>query len=140
MQHGCHLLYVAHIVDAQYGIVLAVGFVGRHSVSRSGSPLLRVAAVQTDVAVVVLTQVTQREDVSCMVVRAAFVGYPHLYTVDCHAASYVRQRLHGCLVLVAEEVTEEEVSVLIVVGYAHLELCHLCAAFAADTLALAVLL
>ena len=89
---------------------------------------------------VVLAQVTQRQNVSRLVVCTAFVRYPHLYSVDRHAARYVGQRLHGGLVVVAEEVTKEEVPVLVVTVNVYLILRHLCAAFAAHTLALRVLL
>ena len=89
---------------------------------------------------VVLAQVTQSQYVSRLIVRPAFVRYPHLYSVDRHPARYVRQRLHGGLVVVAEEVTKEEVPVLVVTVNVHLILRHLCAAFAAHTLAFRVLL
>ena len=139
LHDGCHLLYIAHVTHAENGVVLVVRFVRRNRHIQT-CPLRRAACTQTDMLRVVLAQVTQRQDVSRLVVSTAFVRYPHLYSVDRHAARYVGQRLHGGLVVVAEEVTKEEVPVLVVTVDVYLVLRHLCTAFAAHTLALRVLL
>ena len=89
---------------------------------------------------VILAQVGQGYYVSCFIIVATFVRYPHLNTVNGYTACYVWQSFHRLLVVVAEIVTKEEVAVLIVTIYRHFEVRGLRTTFAANGLALRVLL
>ena len=62
------------------------------------------------------------------------VGHPHLHAVDGDARHHVGQFLHGGIVFLAEEGGEEEVAVLLVVRYVHLEGSHLRAALSRNAL------
>ena len=87
-----------------------------------------------------LTQVGESHDVTCLLVVTAFVGDPHLDLVDRSTRCDVRHRLHGLFVMIAEEMGEEEMAVLVVVVTRDVELRHLGTALTAHCLRLAVLL
>ena len=88
----------------------------------------------------VLAEVSEGDDVTRLVVVAALVGNPNLYLVNRHTAGYVRHGLHRALVVVAEEIGEEEMAVLIVVVAAYVKTRQLRSALAAYRLRFAVLL
>ena len=79
------------------------------------------------------TQAGQGNDVSVVLCAGTLVGNPNLYTLDGDAATYGGQRLHVVVVTFAEEVREEEVLVLLVVGGAELEGSRLLATLTAGT-------
>ena len=87
-----------------------------------------------------LAQVAECYDVTRLIVVTFLIRYPYLYLVDRYPARDVWHRRHRLLVLVAEEITEEEMSVLVVVIAADVKLRRLCSAFTAYRLCLAVLL
>ena len=88
----------------------------------------------------VLTEVGEGHDVTRLVVVTAFVGYPYFDFVNRYTGCNIRCAGHGTLVVVAEEMREEEVSVLIVTVTADVKSRHLRTTFAAHRLCLAVLL
>ena len=90
--------------------------------------------------VAVLAEVFESNDITRLVIRSAFVGNPYLNFRNLQSARYVRHCFHCFLEVVAEEMREEEVAVLIVVVSGDVEACHLCSALAADCLRFAVLL
>ena len=55
-----------------------------------------------------------KPQVSGLFVASALVGYPHFYTGDFHTARHVWQARGETIVVVAEEMAEEEVAVLVV--------------------------
>ena len=81
-------------------------------------------------------QVGESDDVTCLVVVAPFVGHPHFYLVDSYATGDIGHGRHSTLILVAEEVTQEKMSVFIVLVARYIKLGHLCAALGTDGLAL----
>ena len=88
----------------------------------------------------VFTKVRKSHNISRLVVVTAFIGDPNLYLVDRYARRNIRRTLHCFLIVVAEEMTQEEMPVLVVVITRDVELRHLCTALAAHRLSLAVLL
>ena len=100
----------------------------------------RRATPVSDGMAAVLTKVREGDDVTRLVVVAAFVGDPDLDLVDRESARYIRHRSHRLFVVVAEEMAQEEMPVLVVAIAADVKLRRLCAALAAHRLRLAVLL
>ena len=116
-----------------YGLIERVRFVVRRQAAGSAPCIyLHVLAI--------LAQVGERNDITRLVVGAAFVGYPYLDLVDCYAAGYIRHTCHRLLVAVAEEMAEEEMAVLVVGIARYIEFSHLGTAFTAHRLRLAILL
>ena len=87
-----------------------------------------------------LTEVCEGHDITRLIVCATLVRDPHFDLVDLRTRGDIRNRGHRFLVVVAEEITEEEMSVLVVVVARDVELRHLCTALTAHRLRLAVLL
>ena len=87
-----------------------------------------------------LAEVREGDDITCLVVVTPFIGHPYLDLINRHTARYIRNRSHGAFVLIAEEMAQEEMSVLVVVIAADVKLRRLCSAFTAYRLCLAVLL
>ena len=90
--------------------------------------------------VAVLTEVGERYNVTRLVVVTALIGDPYLDLVDRHTARDIRHALHRFLVVVTEEMAQEEMAVLVVTVTRDVESRHLCTAFTAHRLCLAVLL
>ena len=89
---------------------------------------------------VILTQVGQRHDITCLIIITTFVGYPHFNAVNRHTTRNIRQRLHSLLIIVAEIITQEEVAILIITINWHLKTGCLCTTFTRYGLTFRVLL
>ena len=63
----------------------------------------------------VFAEVGEGDDVAGVVVIASFVGDPDFHFCDFGAGGYEGEFGHGFVVAIAEEVSEEEVSVVVVV-------------------------
>ena len=141
--HTCQSLHDAtHLLNIAHGwitlcqcLVEGISFVVRCACARRCSPLCIL-----DMRGVILTQVCQCDYVTCLFIVRTLIGHPHLNTVNGHTARYVWQRFHSLLIVIAEVVTEEEVTVLVIVVDRHLKVRRLCATFAAHGLTLRVLL
>ena len=135
LHHSTRLLYITHPwITTRQCLVQRIGLVVWHT-RTVGCPgcLLHVCRV-------ILTQIHQRHNVTRLVIVSTFIGHPHFYTIDCHATSYIRQCLHRILILVAEIVTQEEVTILVITINRHLKTGRLRATLARYRLALAILL
>ena len=118
-----------YLVDAALGGVYLldeggverVGVVRGHGLSRRRPGSVAQSAV--------LAEVGERHDVTGVARRSGLVRHPYLHAVDLHARRQVRQCRHGLVVLLAEELRQEEVAVLLVVGGVYLEGRRLRAAF-----------
>ncbi len=88
----------------------------------------------------VFTDIGKGNNITCLIVITALIGHPHLNLIDLRSAGDVWHRCHRLLVMVAEEMREEEVAVLIVGIAGNVEFRHLRAALTAHRLGLAVLL
>ena len=130
-QRGTRLLQVAERGRTDE-LIQGVAVIIRAS-GRSATPVgYRVLAV--------FSEVREGDDVTRLVVVAAFVGDPDLNLIDRESARYIRHTRHRLFVVVAEEMTQEEMSVLVVVIAADVELRSLCATLAAHRLRLTILL
>ena len=126
------LLQVAEIGRTDRS-VQAVGVVLRRTAHRT-APTLVLGMTGT------LAEVREGDDITCLVVVTPFIGHPYLDLINRHTARDIRHAGHGAFVLIAEEMAQEEVAVLIVVVAADIEAGGLCSAFTAYRLCLAVLL
>ena len=114
VEHGRGLVDVAGAdVVVHHRLVFVVRTVRRHLHTRRAPTRIRDARA--------LTQVGQGDDAARVAGIARLVGHPQLHAVDLHTRREVGQRLHSCVVFVAEELREEEVAVLLVVGSIDLE-------------------
>ena len=130
-QCGTRLLQVAEGGRADE-LIQSVAVIIRASGRRSTPVGYRVLAV--------FSEVRKGNNIARLVVVAAFVGDPDLNLIDRESARYIRHTRHRLFVVVAEEMTQEEMSILVVVIAADVELRSLCAALAAHRLRLTVLL
>ena len=127
IEHLCGLRKVACLgVLVHDGGVLVVGPVGGDG--RAASRPLVVADVGG------LCQVGEGHDVAVVGGGGRLVGDPHLDARDGDAAGYGRQRPHVFVVLLAEEVAEEEVAVLLVLRSRELEGVVRCASLGTHAL------
>ena len=110
-----------------------VGVVRRVRQSRIRSPV--VAGKMT-----ALAKVHESDKVACLLEASAFVRHPHFYTCDFDTGSDIGQARAKTVVVVAEEMTEKEVAVLLVLVGVDSELGSLCAALAAHRLRFRLLL
>ena len=85
------------------GVALVAGIVG----TQVGRPM---ATGQ----VFVLAQIHERKNIARLVEVAALVGDPHLDSGDVDTARYQGQTLAPLVIVVAEEMAEEEVPVLVI--------------------------
>ena len=69
----------------------------------------------------VLAQVGQGYDVSGIGGIAGFVGNPHLHAVDGDARGEIRKFLHPGIIMISKILGEEEVAVLLIIGYIQLK-------------------
>ena len=90
--------------------------------------------------VITLRQVRKSYDITCLIVVAALVGDPNLNLVDRDTARDIRHGLHRLLEVIPEEMTQEEMAVLVVHIAADIEFGQLRTAFTAYRLRLTVLL
>ena len=88
----------------------------------------------------VFSQVGQSDDVAVVGGAGRLVRNPDFHALDGDSAGNGGERLHVAVVLLAEEVVQEEVAVLFVVGGRELKGVGLASAFAAYTFARAFLL
>ena len=100
----------------------------------------RRATPVSDGMAAVFSEIRKGDNIARLVVVAAFVRNPDLDLIDRDSARYIRHTRHRLFVVIAEEMTQEEMPVLVVVVAADVELGGLRAALAADRLRLAVLL
>ena len=88
----------------------------------------------------VLTKVGEGDNVSRLIVIATTVGHPYLYLGDLGTRRHEGQLGHGLVVAVAEEVTQKEVAVFVIVVDVDLEVRRLYAPLRGDGTRLGVLL
>ena len=88
----------------------------------------------------VLTEVGEGDNVSRLIVIATAIGHPYLYLGDLGTRRYEGQLGHGLVVAVTEEMTQEEVAVLVIVVDVDLEVRRLYAPLRGDGTRLGVLL
>ena len=72
-------------------------------------------------------QVGEGDDITRVIGRPSFVGHPHLQSGNLHASHDMRQRLHRLIIFLTKVMSEEEVTVLFIVGGIYLKRCCLCA-------------
>ena len=133
LQQTRHLLDIANAGDTRYRRIQTVGvIVGSDA---AGTAPRGVIDMRTG-----FTQVHEGRNISRLVVTAALVRDPYLDLVNRHAAGNIRQTHHRLFVLVAEEISQEEMPVFVVLVGIDLVLCHLRAALTVNRLALRVLL
>ena len=136
LQHRGHLADVAGtlvvVLDLGEQVVALVGRVndGAAAIPMAASQMLGLG----------LTHIHKGHQVAGLAVVAALVGNPHLDARDVYTARHQRQFRAPLVVVVAEEVREEVVAVLVILVGGDIELGGLGAALGVDRLALAVLL
>ena len=94
----------------------------------------------TVVNAVLLTQVHEGYNVTCLVEIAPFVGNPHFAAGYRYSRCDIWQFLHVFIVIVAEEVCEEEVAVLVIIVDIYLKIHQLSTALRIYMLSFTLLL
>ena len=136
LHHRTNLLNITDICMLHgQSLIERVRFVIRHSCSRSCTN----RCVQ-NMLWIILAQVGQRHDITCLIIIATFVGYPHFNAVNRHTTRNIRQRLHSLLIIVAEIITQEEVAILVIAINWYLKAGCLCTTFTRNGLTFRVLL
>ena len=134
LERRCHRADVASVGIAGFDFVeQAVAVVRRHRHRRIGRPM--VALKHT-----VFAQVHKADDVSRLVVGTARICNPHFNARNVDARRHIRQLRSKFVVVFAEEMRQEEVSVFVVFVGIDAESGLLCAALCVDGLRFAVLL
>ena len=130
----CHIIYIARI-----GILL---FEGRQLIVRH---ICRIVHGKIWLPIVVrqpavLAQVLQCHQVARLLILAALVGHPHFDAGNRHTRRNIRQFRSKLIIVVAKEVRQEVVTILVVLVHIHGELGSLRPTLGIHRLALGILL
>ena len=135
LQHRASLLYITHTgIRLRQGLVQGIRLIIRHFIT------LRRPLIIQHMPVRILSQIGKSHDIARLIIITALIRHPHLDTIDSHATSYIGQSLHRLLIVISKVITQEEVTVLIIIIDRYLKVGRLRTALTRYRLTLRVLL